>query len=88
MAEGPLFKGKGSWLFSTRRSYLDFVVDVFDVGSTVAPTYGDVQGKIVYDINQNHKLILLGVFADDHNAPDRETGEENACVASAGNKKI
>ncbi len=77
VAEGPLFKNKGSWLFSARRSYLDFVVDVFDVGSTVAPTYGDVQNKIVYDINANNKLILLGVFADDHNAPDRETGEEN-----------
>lgn len=77
VAEAPLFKNKGSWLFSARRSYLDFVVDVFDVGSTVAPVYGDIQGKLVYDINANNKLILLGVFADDHNAPDRETGEEN-----------
>lgn len=77
VAEGPLLKGKGSWLLSARRSYLDFVVDAFDVGSTVAPIYGDMQGKIVYDINQCHKLMLLGVFADDHNAPDRETGEEN-----------
>jgi len=77
VAEGPLFKNKGSWLFSARRSYLDFVVDVFDVGSAVAPTYGDIQGKLTYDINANNKLILLGVFADDHNAPDRETGEEN-----------
>ncbi len=77
VAEGPLFKNKGSWLFSARRSYLDFVVDVFDVGSTVAPIYGDIQGKITYDINANNRLILVGVFADDHNAPDRETGEEN-----------
>jgi hypothetical protein len=77
VAEGPLFNGKGSWLFSGRRSYLDFVVDVFDVGSTVAPIYGDMQGKIVYEINQSHKLMLLGVFADDHNAPDRKTGQEN-----------
>jgi hypothetical protein len=77
VAEGPLFNNKGSWLFSARRSYLDFVVDVFEVGSTIAPIYGDIQGKLVYDLNPNHKLIILGVFADDHNAPDRETGEEN-----------
>ena len=77
VAEGPLFKNKGSWLFSARRSYLDLVVDMFDVGSTVAPVYGDAQMKIVYDINQNHKFILLGVFSDDHNAPNRETAEEN-----------
>ncbi|NOY06655.1 MAG: TonB-dependent receptor plug domain-containing protein, partial [Chlorobi bacterium] len=87
VAEGPLFGGKGSWLFSARRSYLDFVVDVLDVGSTVAPTYGDIQGKLVYDIDANNKLILLGVFADDHNAPDRETGEENA-MAYYGNQDL
>jgi hypothetical protein len=77
VAEGPIFNNKGSWLFSARRSYLDFVVDVFDVGSTIAPVYGDIQGKLVYDFNPNHKLILLSIFADDHNAPDRETGEKN-----------
>ena len=77
VAEGPLPKDKGSWLFSARRSYLDFVVDVFDVGSTVAPVYGDVQGKCVYDINSKNKLILLGIFADDHNSPGRETAEKN-----------
>lgn len=74
--EGPLFK-KSSWLFSVRRSYLDFVVDKFDVGSTVAPIYGDIQAKIVYDLNSNYKLTLLCILADDHNAPDKKTGEEN-----------
>ena len=75
--EGPVFKNKGSWLFSARRSYLAFVVDAFDVGSTVAPTYGDIQGKLVYNINADHKLSLLGLFADDHNNPERKTALEN-----------
>ncbi len=77
VAEGPLFKNNGCWLLSARRSYLDFVVDAFKVGSTIAPIYGDIQGKLVYDLNQNHKLMLLGIFADDHNDPDRATGEKN-----------
>ncbi len=77
VAEGPMFNNKGSYLFSLRRSYLDFVVKAFNVGSTVAPVYGDVQGKLVYDLNPNHKLILLTIIADDHNAPDRETAEKN-----------
>jgi hypothetical protein len=76
-AEGPLFKNNGCWLLSARRSYLDFVVDAFKVGSTIAPIYGDIQGKLVYDLNQNHKLMLLAIFADDHNDPDRATGEKN-----------
>ncbi|NOZ62575.1 MAG: TonB-dependent receptor, partial [Calditrichaeota bacterium] len=77
VAEGPLFSEKGSWLFSARRSYLDYVINWFDVGSSIAPIYGDLQGKVVLDLNTNHKLTLLGIFSEDHNAPDRETAEEN-----------
>ena len=80
VAEGPLFNKKGAWLVSARRSYLDFVVKAFDVGTSVAPIYGDAQGKIVYDLSPNHKLTLLGVWGDDHNSPDRETGEKNDMV--------
>jgi hypothetical protein len=80
VAEGPLFNKKGAWLFSGRRSYLDFVVKAFDVGTTVAPIYGDAQGKVVYDLNPNHKLTLLGIWGDDHNSPDRETGEKNDMI--------
>ncbi len=75
--EGPLLKNSGSWLFSARRSYMDFVIDAFDVGSTIAPIYGDIQGKPVYDFNPNHKMTMLGLFADDHNDPDREADEKN-----------
>lgn len=87
IAEGPLFNKKGSWLFSVRRSYLDFVVKTIDVGSTIAPIYGDYQGKIVYNLGQNHKLMLLGVFGDDHNTPDRETGEKNKMI-HYGNQEL
>lgn len=77
IVEGPLFGEKGSWMLSARRSYLDFVVDVFNVGSTVAPVYGDILGKLTYDLDAYNKLIFIGVFADDHNSPDREVAEEN-----------
>jgi hypothetical protein len=76
-AEGPLAGGRGSWLVSLRRSYLDLVVKAFDVGSTVAPRYGDAQVKAVLDAGKNHTLSLIGFFGDDHNAPDREAGEKN-----------
>ena len=76
MAEGPFGK-KGSWLISARRSYLDFVVDVLDVGSTVAPRYGDIQWKAAVDLSPADQLVFLGIWSDDHNAPDRKTGEEN-----------
>jgi len=75
--EGPLPKGKGSWLFSIRRSYLDLLVDAFETGTSVAPRYGDSQLKLVYSINPNHKLIFLNVYGNDYNNPDRKSAIEN-----------
>ena len=77
VAEGPLPGRNGSWLVSARRSYLDLVVKAFDVGSTVAPRYGDGQAKVAFDLNRNHSVSLVGFWGDDYNAPDRETGLEN-----------
>jgi len=51
VVENPLFKKKGSWLLSARRSYLDMLIRNIDMGTTLAPSYGDAQAKIVYDIN-------------------------------------
>ncbi len=87
VAEGPLFNKKGSFLVSVRRSYLDFLVDAIDIGTSVAPRYGDMQGKLVYDINQNHKIMLVSVSGDDHNNPDRKAAEENDMIVY-GNQDI
>mgnify|MGYP006278128859 CR=1 FL=1 len=76
-AEGPLPKEKGSFMISAHRSYLDFVVKHFHVGSTVAPRYGDYQGKIVYDMSSQHRISLIGLHGDDHNAPGREVALKN-----------
>jgi outer membrane receptor for ferrienterochelin and colicin len=85
--EAPLLGRKGSWLLSVRRSYLDLLVDQVDVGTDVAPRYGDIQGKLVFDIDPTHRLTLLGLFGDDHNSPDREAALENAMV-HYGNQDI
>ncbi|MFZ4621346.1 MAG: TonB-dependent receptor [Bacteroidota bacterium] len=76
VVEGPLSE-HGSFLVSVRRSYLDYVVKMFDIGTTVAPKYGDVQAKIVYDVSPQHKLSLVFLGGDDHNDPDRTVAEEN-----------
>jgi hypothetical protein len=75
--EGPVFGKKGSAMLSIRRSYLDLLVKTIDVGTSVAPRYGDLQAKAVYDINANHRLSVLLIAADDHNNPDLETAREN-----------
>ena len=74
--EGPM-SDKGSYLLSVRRSYLDYIIKMFDVGTSVAPRYGDIQGKITYDISPEHKLSIVTLNGDDHNNPSRTVAEEN-----------
>ncbi|MFZ0391431.1 MAG: TonB-dependent receptor [Calditrichia bacterium] len=80
VVEGPVWGDHGSYVFSLRRSYLDFLVNLADLGTTVAPRYGDFTGKAVFDISPANQLTLLSVWADDHNNPDRETAVENDMV--------
>jgi len=63
VGEGPLNRGRGSWMLSVRRSYLDLLVDAIGMG--VAPRYSDYQGKAVYDLSPSHQLSLLAVVGDD-----------------------
>ncbi len=77
VAEGPLAGVDGSWLVSLRRSYLDLLVDAIDVGTTVAPRFGDLQWKLVYDRNPRHKITTIGLWGEDRNANDREVAIEN-----------
>ncbi|MBN2365968.1 MAG: TonB-dependent receptor [Calditrichaeota bacterium] len=80
VAEGPVFKRNGSWLLTIRRSYLDMLVNAVNVGTTMAPSYGDLQSKLVVNLNASHRLSFLGVLADEHNNPDRQTAIENDMI--------
>jgi len=67
---GGLFSGgKGSWLASARRGYLDFILkavaDDDDDGDPPSPRYWDAFGKIAYSPNPNHSLSLTFLLADD-----------------------
>ncbi len=58
--EGPL-GNSGSWLFSARRSYLDFIFQAAGFG--FVPQYWDFQGKANYRINAQNQLSYLFVTA-------------------------
>ncbi len=78
--EGPLPGNTGSWMVSGRRSYRDLLIKMVDAGSSVAPRFGDYQGKVVIDPNDSHRLSFLAVFADDHMSSDSTVAVENAMV--------
>ena len=59
-AEGGLADSRGSYLISSRRSYLDLIADAINAGG--APRYNDTQAKVVYDLNRRHRISALMIY--------------------------
>jgi len=59
---GPL-SDKTTFLFSARRSYLEFLFDV--IGLPFLPTYNDFQFKVKTKFDQKNELTVLGIGAID-----------------------
>ena len=66
--EGPLPKGKGSWMISAKRSYLDILSNM--LGSNMDVRYNDVQGKLVYDLSSRHRLTVLAIHGQSQTQRD------------------
>jgi hypothetical protein len=79
MVEGPLDGGRGSYLISARRSYLDLLLDMMN--ETVGlPTYSDVQGKATYDLSDQHKLSFVDVFSDDRQVMNQKNALDSKTI--------
>ncbi len=61
--EGPFASGKGSYLISAHRSFLDLFKGLLDYGGV--PIYSNTQGKINYNLSPNHELSFLWLGGDD-----------------------
>src|SRR4030067_1972593 len=65
------FNLRGSWLFNTRRTYYDLIIEPFVKSAglvddnTSFPNFYDVQGKIVIGPYNGHKFFLNGFFSRD-----------------------
>lgn len=62
LGEGPLAHGRGSWLASGRRSYLDYLIKRIDPSASVAFGFVDAQGKLTYDLTPRHQIQLMTVL--------------------------
>ncbi len=80
--EGPLSE-KGSWMLSVRQSYIEQLIKIVDVGSSIAPKYGDYQFKAVYDLSPDQTLSLLSIGGYDQLSTDNQVAEENKMTAFA-----
>ena len=75
LGEGPLGGGKGSWLASVRRSYLDYLIKRIDPEAGFAFGFFDAQARVTYDLGPRHQLsatALLGraVFDEEESEID------------------
>ena len=79
VSEGALGDRQGSWLFSARRSYVDFLIDTFfaDEAGAALPAYSDYQGKLVYDLAPNHQFTMLGIVGIDESVISEDDAQEN-----------
>ena len=65
MAEGTFAGGKGSFLASGRRGYLDLILSLMNEGGIPSPAYHDVFGKVEYRLAPGHSLTLNVLQASD-----------------------
>ncbi len=61
LAEGPMAGGRGSWLVSGRRSYLDLLMKRIDEDNSLAFGFNDAQAKLVLDLTPRHQLQALAI---------------------------
>ena len=80
LLEGPL-ASKGSYIFSARRSYLDWIIS--STGLTAVPNYSNLQGKITLNLDKRNTLLINGVYGTDN--INIEGGEEAGFSRGAEN---
>jgi TonB dependent receptor/CarboxypepD_reg-like domain len=86
LGEGPIAGGKGSWLASVRRSYLDYLIERIDPEAGFAFGFVDAQAKAVYDFNPRHQVsvtTLVGRAVFDEGDPDIDANEIRTGISRA-----
>ena len=81
--QGPLIKGKSSFIVSARRTYVDAVakrwIDKSDFKGTSYFFY-DLNGKINYTVNDKNRLFLSGYFGRDRFVYNDVEGDFNTKI--------
>ncbi len=80
--EGPL--GKGSWLFSARRGYIDWILKLMGSDEELNPRYTDVFIKLDQPLSDKDTLILESLIGLDEN----EIHEEGTDLLSEYRNRI
>lgn len=73
--EGPIKKGKGSWIVSARRSFLDLFTN--DVGFGGVPVLYTLNTKVLYDLTPRDRIWAVNLTGFDNIRLGAREGEAN-----------
>lgn len=65
MSRGTFGTGKGAWLLSGRRGFLDLVMELANEGRRLSPKYHDVFGKVSYELGPSNRVTARFLLASD-----------------------
>jgi hypothetical protein len=65
LSQGTFDAGRGAWVVSARRGYLDLALKLSQTGDSINPRYYDVFGKVQYDIGRAGRLGIHVLDAGD-----------------------
>jgi hypothetical protein len=88
VAEGPLAGGRGSWIVSARRSFLDVFTD--DIGVGGVPVLYTFNGKVLFDVSSRDRVWGVSVSGKDNirlgltDSTEPDQGLRNVDVRYAG----
>ena len=63
--EGSFANGRGSWLVSGRRGYLDLALKLAGTNDSISPVYSDVFAKASWTFSDGNRITLHVLDADD-----------------------
>ena len=63
--EGGFAEGRGGWLLTARRGFMDIVFNIANVDGDFHPAYYDVFGKVNYELKPGHRLSAQLLHAGD-----------------------
>ena len=88
--EGPILKGKSSFIVSGRRTYIDILAQPFmSPVSRGGYYFYDLNGKVNYDLNQKNKFFLSGYLGNDKfYSKEKATGYKSEAGIRWGNATI
>jgi len=74
-ASGAIARGRGRWMLSARRGYLDVILRMIGESDSFDPSFHDVFGKIQFELSTNHEVGLHTLVASDNLAFAVDDGE-------------